>query len=109
MPMISVANSSTRTAALRHLQPLESFVREYVEQAGGVWDEIEPQVYDLLLDDQTIRITFDPEALPEHPSAQLASLGSPLMDRLLDDARRRGTYTVLYAGGLNAHPHDLPG
>jgi hypothetical protein len=56
-----------------------------------------------------VRVTFDPEALPEHPSAQLASLGSPLMDRLLDAARRQGAYTVLYAGGLNTRPYDLPG
>lgn len=91
------------------LAPLEQFVREYVEQSGGVWDEIEPQVYDLLIDDEPVRVTFDPEALPEHPSAQLASLGTPLMDRLLGDAARVGAHTVLYAGGLNARPHDLPG
>lgn len=91
------------------LAPLEQFVREYVELSGGVWDEIEPQVYDLLIDDEPVRITFDPEALPEHPSAQLASLGTPLMDRLLGDAQRAGAHTVLYAGGLNARPHDLPG
>lgn len=104
------SNPSARIAALHPLHPLERFVREYVEQAGGVWEEIEPQVYDLLLDDdEPVRITFDPEALPEHPLAQLASLGSPLMDRLLADARNAGAHTVLYASGLNAHPHDLPG
>lgn len=91
------------------LAPLEQFVREYVELNGGVWDEIEPQVYDLLIDDEPVRITFDPEALPEHPSAQLASLGTPLMDRLLGDAGLGGAHTVLYADGLHARPHDLPG
>ena len=29
--------------------PLEEFLRDYVETTGGVWDEIEPQVYDLML------------------------------------------------------------
>src|SRR5881227_3729468 len=29
--------------------PLETFVRDYVETAGGVWDEVEPEVYDILL------------------------------------------------------------
>ena len=31
------------------VSPLESFLREYLETTGGVWDEIEPQVYDVLL------------------------------------------------------------
>ena len=29
--------------------PLEEFLRDYAEVAGGLWDEIEPQVYDLML------------------------------------------------------------
>ena len=33
-----------------------------------------------------MRIAFDPEAMPEHPGAQLASYGTPLIDRLLADA-----------------------
>jgi hypothetical protein len=95
--------------APRPLQPLEAFLRDYAEQAGGVWDEIEPLVYDLLIDDEPLRVTFDPEALPEHPSAQLASLGSPLMDRLLEAARHQAEFTILYASGPNTHPYDLPG
>ena len=35
-----------------------------------------------------LRLAFDPEALPEHPGTQLASYGTPLVDRLSD--RRRG-------------------
>ena len=45
---------------------------------------IEPEVYDVLLPgtgsggaDESLRIAFDPEALPEHPGAQLASFGVP--------------------------------
>src|SRR5260370_30887447 len=88
--------------------PLEDFVRDYVEVIGGVWDEVEPEVYDVLLppgEDAAaldtagrgvLRIAFDPEALPEHPGAQLASFGTPLIDRLLTDALRRGRSAQLY-------------
>ncbi len=96
--------------------PLEEFVRDYVEATGGVWDEVEPEVYDILLPadaaagtDTQLRITFDPEALPEHPGAQLASFGTPLIDRLLAEAVKRGRYARLYVVGLNLAPHDLPG
>jgi hypothetical protein len=101
--------------------PLEGFVRDYVDVTGGVWDEIEPQVYDLLLfaegsgpetsrmDREIVRVAFDPEAIPEHPAAQLASFGTPLMDRLLRDAMQRGRFTQMYIVGLNLTPHDLSG
>jgi hypothetical protein len=99
------------------LTPLEAFVRDYVEGSGGAWDEVEPQVYDVLLpaaevggdDREVVRIAFDPEALPEHPGAQLASYGTPLIDRLLADAVARGQYARLYVMGLNLAPHDLTG
>ena len=77
--------------------PLEQFLRDYAEATGGMWDEVEPQVYDLMLpfDDgqesvDIVRVAFDPEAIPEHPGAQLASYGTPLIDRLLGDAVERG-------------------
>ena len=93
--------------------PLEAFVRTYLDTVGGVWDEIEPQVYDVLLpetgEQQMARITFDPEALPEHPSAQLASFGTPFIDHLLADAVRRGRLAHYYFVGLNLTPHDVPG
>src|SRR6266498_3306901 len=96
--------------------PLEEFVRDYVEVTGGVWDEVEPQVYDVLLpladgtgDRDVVRIAFDPEAVPEHPGAQLASFGTPLIDRLLGDAVERGRFARLYVIGLNLNPHDLSG
>ncbi|HEX7446125.1 MAG TPA: hypothetical protein VF306_01195 [Pirellulales bacterium] len=97
---------------------LEQFVRDYVEVAGGVWDEIEPQVYDLLLpagdaepggpgNPEIPRIAFDPEALAEHPRAQLASFGTPMVNRLLDDAVERGRHARFYLLGLNLAPHQL--
>ena len=61
--------------------PLEEFLIDYVDAVGGLADEIEPQVFDVLMPDvgdpafsawaeTPQRITFDPDALPEHPSAQ---------------------------------------
>src|SRR5437763_637731 len=38
--------------------PLELFLRDYAELSGGLWDEVEPQVYDLML---------PPGALAESP------------------------------------------
>src|SRR5437879_527708 len=83
--------------------PLENFLREYAEVIGGMWDEVEPQVYDLMLpggepagEPEMVRLVFDPEAIPEHPGAQLASYGTPLVDRLLADAVNRGRHLELY-------------
>ncbi len=100
--------------------PLERFLREYLDKTGGVWDEVEPQVYDVVLpagaawpagrggDSGVVRLALDPEALPEHPAAQLVSFGTPLVDRLLDDALDRGRAGTFYLVGLNLQPHDLP-
>ncbi len=99
--------------------PLEEFVRDYVETIGGAWEEVEPQVYDVLIpsegaeskldagEQEILRITFDPEALPDHPGAQLASYGTPLIDRLLANGVRRGRFAKFYFVGLNLAPHDL--
>jgi hypothetical protein len=99
--------------------PLEGFLRDYAEIRGGAWDEVEPQVYDLLLPPELagqsmdlsssgmVRVAFDPEALPEHPGAQLASFGTPLVDRLLASAVERGQLAVAYFNGLNVAVYDL--
>ena len=89
------------------VSPLEQFVRDYVDARDGAWDEIEPQVYDVLLGSQLLEIAFDPEALSEHPQAQLASLGAPMIDRFLSDAQSRWNTSRLYRTRLNLHPHDL--
>jgi hypothetical protein len=54
-----------------------------------------------------IRLAFDPEALPEHPQAQLASFGTPLIDRLLQESLQRGRCVELYRLDLNLQPHQL--
>src|SRR5207253_10133323 len=107
----AMANAATPAS------PLEDFLRDYVETIGGAWDEVEPQVYDLLLPAEdrvkpeaaepvVARVTFDPEALPEHPGAQLASFGTPFVTGLLTDAIGRGRTAELYLVGLNLAPHD---
>jgi hypothetical protein len=94
--------------------PLEAFLRDYAEAVGGVCDEVEPQVYDLMLppaadgsEPEIVRVAFDPEAIPEHPGAQLASYGTPLVDRLLADALARGRRVDLYLTGLNLAPRGI--
>src|SRR5262245_34380579 len=96
--------------------PLESFLRDYADVSGGLWDEVEPEVYDLMLPPQAataawgadvVRVAFDPEALAEHPGAQLASYGTPLVDRLLADAVARGRLAELFLVGQNVAPQGL--
>ncbi len=96
--------------------PLETFFRDYAEAVGGVCDEVEPRVYDLMLPPgpagpapEIVRVAFDPEAIPEHPGAQLASYGTPLVDRLLADALARGRRVDLYLTGLNLAPRGVEG
>jgi len=92
---------------------LEEFLRTYLETVGGVWDEVEPQVYDVLVPGEDSggvqRITFDPRCLAGTSGAQLASFGTPFIDRLLADAMRRGRRGRFYMVGLNLTPHDLAG
>jgi hypothetical protein len=96
------------------ISPLEDFLRGYADVTGGLWEEIEPQVYDLMLpagtatgEPEIVRLAFDPDAIPEHPGSQLASYGTPLVDRLLADAVSRGRHIVLYMVGLNLSPKNL--
>ena len=96
-----------RIASMPATSPLEQFVQDYVDLREGAWDQIEPQVYDILLGPEMLRVAFDPEALPEHPQAQLASFGSPALDRMLHDAAARGAFSRLYLLPGNLNPHDL--
>ncbi len=96
------------------MQGLETFVLRYLEQAGGVWDEVEPQVYDLLLPDVLERelggrVTFDPEALQDHPAAQLLAFGNPALDFVFEQAQANSRVAKVYLGGLNLAPHNLAG
>jgi len=89
--------------------PLEQFLIEYVDAVGGLADAIEPQVYDVLMPDANApqRIAFDPDALPEHPSAQLLTFGSALLDDLLERAQTRGRIGLAFLDDLHLSPHAL--
>ena len=89
--------------------PLEQFLIEYVDAAGGLADEIEPQVYDVLMPDAAtpLRVAFDPDALPEHPTAQLLTFGSALLDDLLGRAQRRGQVGLAFLDDVHLTPHAL--
>jgi hypothetical protein len=100
--------------------PLEEFLLEYMEVAGGLWQAVEPQVYDAMLPaavEQAIglapsagvfRFTLDPEALPDYPTAQLMAFGNPLLDRIFEHAQSLGQAAQVYLTGFNLSPHDLP-
>ncbi len=78
--------------------PLETFLQSYTEAVGGVWEEVEPQVYDVLLPDtpDSIRLAFDSDALDEHPSAQFFTFGSAVMDDFLAKATAQGNIAEAY-------------
>ena len=89
--------------------PLEQFLIEYVDAVGGLADEIEPQVYDVLMPDaeKPMRVALDPDALPEHPSAQLLTFGSAFLDELLARASVRGQIGLAFLDDVHLQPHAL--
>lgn len=98
------------------MSTLQQFITDYIETVGGDCEEVEPQVYDILFPEgfdefsgeNVLRITYDPEAVPEHPGSQLVSFGTPLVDTVLADAVRRGRIATAYFTGLNLQARDLP-
>ncbi len=100
--------------------PLEEFLLKYVEATGGLWQAVEPQVYDAMLPasiehaidltpaEGVFRFTLDPEAVPDYPTAQLMAFGNPLLDRIFDHAQALGRVAQVYLTGFNLTPHDLP-
>jgi len=100
--------------------PLEKLLLEYVDAVGGVWQDVEPQVYDVMLPasvtaqldlparDEMIRIAFDPEAVADYPDVHLMAFGNPLLDRVFEHAQSLGRSSRIYLTGHNLSPHDLP-
>lgn len=100
--------------------PLEKFLLEYVEAVGGLWQTVEPQVYDAMVSpavaaalglaapDDVFRFTLDPEAIADYPTAQLMAFGNPLLDRIFEHAQSLGQVAHVYLSGFNLSPHDLP-
>jgi len=101
--------------------PLEQFVLKYVEAVDGLWQPVEPQVYDVLLppeDEQSLdlrsvadtsRLAFDPEALGDYPNAHPMVFGNPTLDRVFQHAQSLGQVGRVYITGLNLAPYDLAG
>lgn len=98
--------------------PLERFVLEYVEAAGGAWDEVEPGIYDVILPSElgsalelpvgdVSRFAFDPEALADYPEAQLMMFGNTSLERIFEEAQGRGQVARVYLPAGNLAPHDL--
>ena len=81
------------------LSPLQTFLYRYVEASGGVWEDVEPGVIDVLLADadKPERLTFDSDALAEHPGAQFFTFGSAALDDLLARAVAQGKTAEVYA------------
>ncbi len=90
---------------------LERFLRDYVEVREGLWEEVEPQVYDLILPELArvagdevggvLRVALDPEALPEHRGCCFLGPGSPLLDDIFEMAQRRARFARAWIAGLN--------
>lgn len=91
------------------VDPLEQFLLGYVDAIDGLADCVEPQVYDVLFPDadQPVRVAFDPDALPEHPSAQLLTFGSTLLGALLEKAHARGRVAITFLDDVHLAPHAL--
>ena len=104
--MNGIATSPSGQAAVT---PLEDFLHRFTVCAGGLLEEIEPQVYALLLPEmqEPLRLTVNPEALPEHPKAQLLAFGSAVLDDLLARARSMGRVVTAYVQDVNLAPHGL--
>ncbi len=91
--------------------PLEQFLRDYVEVRDGLWEEIEPQVYDLMLPElgaaagvaagDLVRVALDPEALPEHRGCRFLGRGSPMLDDIFEGAQRRTRRAQAWYAGLS--------
>ncbi len=102
---------------------LESFFLDYVDHAAGVFEPVEPQVYDVMLpgavnraldlrgtdDEAPARVTFDAEALADYPDAQLLVFGNPLLDHIFEQAQTGNRMTRVYLSGFNLKPHGLRG
>jgi len=105
------------------LSPLEGFLREYVEAVDGAWEEVESEVYDVLLpaevvhglgekapraeEESMLRIAFEPEAVPEHPGAHLLIYGSPLLERIFAHARQQSRISRVFLPGVNLAVHGI--
>lgn len=53
------------------------------------------------------RVTFDSEALADHPLAQLLAFGHPALDQIFSLAHQQARLGKVYLSGFNLQPHQL--
>jgi hypothetical protein len=89
--------------------PIEEFLLHYTLAAGGESEEVEPQVYDLLLPDaeKTMRLVLDAEALAEHPQAEFLTFGSAVLERMLASGRDLGRNASVFVNDVHLTPYGL--
>ncbi|MGA8164609.1 MAG: hypothetical protein WB791_06240 [Waddliaceae bacterium] len=101
------------------MNPVEELTIKYIRSVGGDYEQIEPQVYDVVLSNATAqqlqlpttnglhRLTFDTEALSDYPDAQLLAFGHPTLDQMLAMAHQQGSVGKIFLSGFNLQPHQL--
>lgn len=101
------------------MNPLEELTIEYIHSTAGDYERVEPQVYDIVLSDPIVnqlqlpisnglcRVTFDTEALADHPQAQLLAFGHPTLDQIFAMAHQQGSVGKIFLSGFNLQPHQL--
>ncbi len=98
---------------------LEDFVLEYFALTDGLAGQVEPQVYDVIVeeslryklglagDGEISRFCFDSEAVPEHPHSRLITFGDPTLAAICEEAQARGSVAKVYLNEQNLAPHNL--
>lgn len=101
------------------MNSLEELTIGYIRSTSGDYERVEPQVYDIVLPDSIIhqlqlpvsnglcRVTFDPEALADHPQAQLLAFGHPTLDQIFAMAHQQGAVGKIFLSSFNLQPHQL--
>jgi hypothetical protein len=92
---------------------------KYIRSVAGDYERVEPQVYDIILTESIVqqlllpisselcRVTFDTEALSDHPHAQLLTFGHPTLDKIFAMAHQQGSVGKIFLSGFNLQPHQL--
>ena len=98
--------------------PLESFILSYLNTEDIPWENVKPQVYDVLLSQELstvlahgsqtdlTRFCFDPEAL-QHPGSQFLALGDPALDSFFQHVMAVGRSAIVYLSESHCSPQNL--
>lgn len=99
--------------------PIEQLAMRYIRSVEGDYEQVEPQVYDIMLPEPIVkelqlpvsqglcRVAFDTEALADHSHAQLLTFGHPALDQIFAMAHQQGVLGRIFISGLNLRPHQL--